>query len=158
MAERILIPLDGSSLGEAALEYVNSFIAKLSPETQVSVILFHVVIEPKTAVDSYYGNLNYFDLPNSKEKMDELKKESQMYLVRLAKKISGDNIEVENQLVEGDDPAEEIIKAEQKFECDLVAMSTHGRSGFSRWAFGSVTDKVLRGGSVPVLMVRAQES
>ena len=39
---------------------------------------------------------------------------------------------------------------------DLIAMSTHGRSGLSRWAFGSVTDKVLRrGGTVPIVMVKA---
>ena len=51
--------------------------------------------------------------------------------------------------------ADEIIKAEEDVNADLVAMSTHGRAGISRWGFGSVTDKVLRGGKVPVLMVRA---
>ncbi|MBA7643518.1 hypothetical protein ES703_51249 [subsurface metagenome] len=51
--------------------------------------------------------------------------------------------------------AEEIIKAADEAKADLVAMSTHGRSGFRRWAFGSVTDKVLRAGKVPVLMARA---
>ena len=42
-----------------------------------------------------------------------------------------------------------------EIKADLIAMSTHGRSGISRWAFGSVTDKVLRGGNKPVLIVRA---
>jgi len=51
--------------------------------------------------------------------------------------------------------AEEIIKAADEVNADLVAMSTHGRHGFSRWAFGSVTDRVLRGGKVPILLVRA---
>ena len=51
--------------------------------------------------------------------------------------------------------ADEIIKASEELNVDLIAMSTHGRSGISRWAFGSVTDRVLRGGSKPVLMVRA---
>ena len=53
--------------------------------------------------------------------------------------------------------AEEIIKAEADLDVDLIAMSTHGRRGISRWAFGSVTEKVLRGGSVPVLVVRAKK-
>ena len=57
----------------------------------------------------------------------------------------------------GQSPAEEIIKAEEEYNADLVAMSTHGRAGISRWAFGNVTDKVLRGGKVPVLMVRAPQ-
>ncbi len=52
-------------------------------------------------------------------------------------------------------PAEEIIKAADEINAGIIAMSTHGRSGLSRWAFGSVTDKILRGASVPVLVVRA---
>ncbi len=55
-------------------------------------------------------------------------------------------------------PADEIIKAEVEVNADLVAMSTHGRSGISRFAVGSVADKVLRGGTVPVLMVRASKA
>ena len=53
--------------------------------------------------------------------------------------------------------AEEIIKVADENNIDLVAMSTHGRSGLGQWAFGSVTAKVLRGGHTPVLMVRASE-
>ena len=51
--------------------------------------------------------------------------------------------------------ADEIVKAADEINADIIAMSTHGRSGLSRWAFGSVTDKVLRGGNKPVLVVRA---
>jgi nucleotide-binding universal stress UspA family protein len=53
--------------------------------------------------------------------------------------------------------AEEIIKLEEKTNADLVAMSTHGRRGLSKWVFGSVTEKVLRAGKVPVLVVRAKK-
>ncbi len=49
-----------------------------------------------------------------------------------------------------------IIKAAEETKAGLVAMSTHGRSGISRWALGSVTDKVLRhGGNIPILTVKA---
>jgi nucleotide-binding universal stress UspA family protein len=51
--------------------------------------------------------------------------------------------------------AEEIIKAADEIQANIIAMSSHGRSGLSRWAFGSVTDRVLRGGSQPVLVVKA---
>ena len=54
--------------------------------------------------------------------------------------------------------AEEIINLADATKADLVAMSTHGRSGLSQWAFGSVTAKVLRGGHTPVLMVRARKA
>jgi len=160
MSERILVPLDGSSLGEAALEYVNSFIEKLCPETKVTVVLFHVVhnIDINVNMGSYYGEFMSVDPRFTAEEMDNLKKRSQLYLTRASKMLKGSNIEVKNVIVEGVNPAEEIIKAENVYECDLIAMSTHGRGGFSRWAFGSVTDKVLRGGTVPVLLVRAKDS
>ena len=51
--------------------------------------------------------------------------------------------------------AEEIIKLSDEIEADVVAMSTHGRSGVSRWAFGSVTGEVLHAGNTPILLVRA---
>jgi len=54
--------------------------------------------------------------------------------------------------------AEEIITYAEENNIDLIAMSTHGRSGIGRWVFGSVTDKVLHAGDVPVLTVRASKS
>jgi nucleotide-binding universal stress UspA family protein len=51
--------------------------------------------------------------------------------------------------------ADEIIRFADEIQADIVAMSTHGRSGISRWAFGSTADKVLHAGNIPVLLVRA---
>ncbi len=50
--------------------------------------------------------------------------------------------------------ADRIIDYAKENAIDLIAMSTHGRSGISRWVFGSVTDKVLHAGDIPVLVVR----
>jgi nucleotide-binding universal stress UspA family protein len=52
------------------------------------------------------------------------------------------------------DPGEEILEAAAETDCDLIAMTTHGRSGPSRWVFGSVTAKVLRSAPIPLLVVR----
>ena len=52
------------------------------------------------------------------------------------------------------DPAEEILKSSEERPTDLIAMATHGRSGPSLWAFGSVTSKVLRGATAPMMVVR----
>lgn len=155
MAERILVPLDGSSLGEAALTYVNSFISNLSPGTEVTVVLFHVITTLTHQLDVHSGGVGTVIVPYTAEEVENMKQESRMYLTRAAKALQESGVEVKNHIVVGNNPAEEIIKAEQECGCDLVAMSTHGRSGLSRWAFGSVTDKVLRGGSAPVLLVRA---
>ena len=53
-------------------------------------------------------------------------------------------------------PADEILTFAGKVDADLIAMSTHGRSGISRWVFGSVADRLLHGASCPVLLVRAK--
>lgn len=155
MAKHILIPLDGSSLGEAALEYVNDFIAGISPESPVTVTLFHVITTLTHQLDVHSGGVGTVIIPYTPEEIDTMKSESRMYLARAAKKLKECGVDVKTQIVLGNNPAEEIVRAESELECDLVAMSTHGRSGLSRWAFGSVTDKVLRAGKVPVIMVRA---
>jgi nucleotide-binding universal stress UspA family protein len=155
MAENILVPLDGSDLGEAALEYVDTFIKSLSPRTNVTVTLLHVITTLTHQLDVHSGGVGTVIVPYTTEEIDKMKSESRMYLTRASKSLQSSSVEIRNQIVVGNDPAEEIIKAEVDLGCNLVAMSTHGRSGLSRWAFGSVTDKVLRGGSVPVLLVRA---
>lgn len=157
MAERILVPLDGSSLGEQALEYVNTLISQLSPKTKVTVVLLHVISSKNARMQDYQEDFIAVDTRFSEEEMEELKKKFDVYFTRVSKKLQGDNIEVKHEIVEGENPAEEIIAAEARCECDLVVMTTHGRSGLSRWAFGSVTEKVLRAGSVPVMLVRANK-
>ncbi|MCF7941989.1 MAG: universal stress protein [Spirochaetia bacterium] len=158
MAEKILVPLDGSALGEAALDYVRDFIQGLSPETQVTVVLMHVITTLTHQLDVHSGGVGTVIIPYTDEETENMKKDSRLYLARVSKKFSDLKVEVKTHVVQGDNPAEEIVKAEEELSCDLVAMSTHGRSGLSRWAFGSVTDKVLRAGSVPVLMVRAHRT
>lgn len=54
----------------------------------------------------------------------------------------------------GGDPAEEILRAAVEESAGLVAITTHGRSGVGRWALGSVTEKVLRAATIPLLVVR----
>lgn len=158
MAETILVPLDGSSLGEAALAYVNTLIDRFAPEKPVTVILMHVITTLTHQLDVHSGGVGTVIVPYTEEETESMKKESRAYLARAAKQLQHEHVVVKTHIVQGENPAEEIVQAEEEFSCDLVAMSTHGRSGLSRWAFGSVTDKVLRAGTVPVLMVRAKKS
>jgi len=50
--------------------------------------------------------------------------------------------------------AETIIEFAQQNAVDIIAIATHGRSGISRWAFGSVADKLVRSSPIPILIVR----
>ena len=72
------------------------------------------------------------------------------YLSQLADKLKKEGIAVQTVVAHGV-PADEILNYTQNNQVDLIIMSTHGRSGVSRWAFGSVTDKVLRHSTVAVL-------
>jgi nucleotide-binding universal stress UspA family protein len=76
------------------------------------------------------------------------------YLGRVEKKMKAKGIPVRSEVLMGN-PAESITKFAEKENIELIVMSSHGRSGPSRWALGSVTDKVFRACCVPILMVRA---
>ena len=60
-------------------------------------------------------------------------------------------------IIEGS-PHVEIVQFAEGNQVDLIVMSTRGQSGLSRWLMGSVADRVVRGASVPVLLVRASKN
>ncbi len=154
MSERILIPLDGSKLGEAALHYVEGLVSRVSPGAGVKVTLFHVITTLGHDVKirgSWAANI---PVPHNESELEQMKADAMKYLEAVGEKLRTNGANVSYKVSIGQNPAGEIIKAEKEVKADLVAMSAHGRTGLSHWALGSVTDKVLRGGKVPVLMVR----
>lgn len=153
MNERILVPLDGSKVGEAALPYVDELISKLSPEMKVEIIVFQVVSSMTYYVDA--GEVGT-QIPYTEKEMDQIKKRALDYLAKASEGLTSRGVSVQFRVAVGN-AAEEIIKAADELDVDLVAMSTHGRSGLSRWAFGSITDRVLRGGNKPILVARASK-
>lgn len=151
MSEKILIPLDGSALGEAALRHVEERVSKLALGKKTEVVLFQVITSLTHTVAA--GD-SAVEIPYTESELEQIKKRTMDYLNEAGEGLRGKGAVVECKVVFGTSSAGEIIKAEEEVGADMVAMSTHGRHGLSRWAFGSVTDKVLRGGKVPVLMVR----
>jgi len=151
MDEKILVPLDGSKVGEAALPYVEELVSKLAPEVKVEVTLLQVV--PSLTHHVVAGGAD-FQAPYTPKELEQIKKKAADYLDKTGEGLRSKGAKVKTKVAVGG-AAEEIIKAADKVDADLIAMSTHGYSGIGRWAFGSVTDKVLRGGTKPMLMVRA---
>ena len=82
--------------------------------------------------------------------------EAEAYLKTVANRLNDRGI-VPRIVVTIGDAAEEIIKLSDKIPVDLVAMSTHGRSGISRWTLGSVASKVLHAGTTQLMLLRSQE-
>lgn len=153
MAEKILVPLDGSRVGEAALPYVVELVAKLLPEPKVEVTLIQVLSSLSHYIVAGEESVR---IPYTEQEMEQMKKQASQYLRNAGESLrkKGANTKVR---VSVGDAADEIIKAADEINADIIAMSSHGRSGFSRWAFGSVTDRVLRGGNRPVLVVKASK-
>ena len=151
MYERILVPLDGSKAGGAALPHVEALVSKMTPGTKVEVTLLQVIT---SLTHRFAAGEAITDVPYTEEEMEQIKQKAKNYLDKAGEGLRSKGAIVSSELRTGH-AAEEIIKVADEIKADLVAMSTHGRSGLSRWAFGSVTDKVLRGASVPVAVVRA---
>jgi nucleotide-binding universal stress UspA family protein len=150
MFNKILAPLDGSPMAECVFPYLLKM-SKDSANTQV--ILFSVCEPPKISSD--YAA----DMPRTWEQhVEDLTKYSQgqcsLYVKDAEKKLKEmglKNLKIESRL---GDPAKEIVDYASQNDIDLIVMASHGRSGPSRWAYGSVADKVFRSTCVPVLMVR----
>jgi len=153
MYERIIVPLDGSEVGEAALPYVEALISKLSPEVKVEVTLLQVL--SPSAPDVVVGAEGYA-VAYTEEQITETTKKTMDYLNKAGEALRNKGVTVVVKVAIGN-AADEIKKASDEINADLIAMSTHGRSGLSRLAFGSIADRVLRGENKPILLVRASK-
>ena len=151
MYEKILIPLDGSRVGEAALSVIEELISKFSPELKVEVILLRVITSLTHWVVAGEASA---PVSYTERELDFIQQSDLDYLEKTGAALRNKGVTVVTRVSTGN-AAEEILKAADEIGADMIAMSTHGRSGFSRLAFGSVTSKILRAASIPVLTVRA---
>jgi nucleotide-binding universal stress UspA family protein len=156
--EKILVPLDGSKIGEAALPYVEELLNSFQPEKKVEVTLIRVVVDLTHMIIATGGLGQAISIPYTESELEQLKQEAMAYLNKVGESLKKNKgVVVKSVVRKGANAADEILKASDEIKADLIAISTHGRSGLSRWAFGSIADKILRGGNTPVLMVRAKK-
>src|SRR6476469_461536 len=148
MTSYILVPLDGSSLAEAALPSATA----LARATASTLILLRVV-PPLTMIEPMGGAVYPGDaFWDAYEHEPEVARE---YVSKVAANLRHDGIAVQTRVAYGE-PAACILEHISAFPTiNYVAMGTHGRSGLGRIFFGSVAEKVLRLSTVPVLLVRS---
>lgn len=151
MYEKILVPLDGSKVGEAALPYVEKLSDMFQPKIRIEIIILQVISDLTHYVVAGEASAA---VPYNDKELELLKIKSLKYLQSIVREMKGKKRQYTVEVAFGN-AASEIINVAEKVNADLIAMSTHGRSGITRWAFGSVTDRVLREGKRPVFMVRA---
>lgn len=150
MYKKILVPLDGSKLAECALPYAEG-LAKGCGTEEVILVSVTERVQGYRTVEDPGQPMGLRMIPEAGGKKD---KQAQRYLGRIAKAMETKGIKVGTEVLLGN-PAEEIATYAKHPGCDIIVMSSHGRSGPSRWTHGSVADKVLRASCVPVLMIRA---
>jgi nucleotide-binding universal stress UspA family protein len=143
---KLLVPLDGSKASEVVIPHVSELASKLKAE----VVLFQVVA-PSYFVYAIPGEAVL--QPHSPEDLQNMIEHSKFYLDKVGAEFRDKGIETTSEVGIGG-PAEEIIRIADEMHVDMVAMSTHGHSSISLWAFGSNADKVLHAGNTPVLLVR----
>ncbi len=136
MLQRILVPLDGSALAESVLTQVRQVLLQKDSDVLLVRVLQH---PPSSEADTM-------------EPMEILRESAADYLKSIENGLASQGARVRSRVVEGF-PASAILETAKTEDATLIAMSTHGRTGLSRWVFGSVTEKVLRASPVPVLAV-----
>ena len=146
MYTRMLIPVDGSKTAEHVLPYARTLARTLEIPVELMEVMNiaevgkHIPIERASHLDT---------------RLAEVESRSEQYLHQLAATFPGTAIKC---TVERGRPEEVIIEKAAADKTTLIAMATHGRSGMSRWLLGSIAEKVLRGATNPLLLVRANET
>ncbi len=148
MYKKVLVPLDGSGLAECVLPHVESVAQGCGTESITLLRVFE-----SNPFRRLYG-AQVFSEEEEGKILKEHKKSAKDYLDEVAKgiKFKGN---IKTELISAEAEAEAIADYATKNDVDLIVIATHGRSGISRWMWGSVADRVLRSTCVPVLMIRA---
>jgi nucleotide-binding universal stress UspA family protein len=137
----LLVPLDGSALAEQSLGQAAAIARATGAE--IDVVMVH---QPR-------ARDGYGDAPDD----DRAWNDEHGYLETIASElVAGGSIRVSHSMLSGD-PEEMISRRAADIEADLIVITSHGRTGFSRTWFGSVADGLVRRGPAPVLILRPIE-
>jgi nucleotide-binding universal stress UspA family protein len=147
---KILVPVDYSGCSRAALEHA----AMLAKSFNATIDLLYVweapaFVAPEAMVGAAGTTQTLAQLASD---------QAQAAMREFAARAKEDGIEVAGTRVEQGDPSNTIVAVAEEGGYDLVAMGTHGRSGFAHLLLGSVAEKVVRRSTRPVLTVRSTET
>jgi nucleotide-binding universal stress UspA family protein len=139
MFERVLLPLDGSELAETAIPYVRDLAGQLGAE----VYLLHAC--PSEHQSHRHMHQIY---------MDNMAESLKLWIRKNSK--PGQEPKIQAEVILGD-PIQVIFDYIKQKSISIVALTSHGTSGFREWAMGSVADKVVRRAGIPTLLIRVKE-
>jgi nucleotide-binding universal stress UspA family protein len=144
MYKRILVPLDGSKLAEQAIPHA----ATLAEQFGAEIVLLKVLGPLPDPSMAGRGVVRSAEAASAQLARD--------YLEVVAANLRDQAIPTQTGTIEGK-PYIEIVRFAENHEIDLIVMSTRGYSGLSRWLLGSVADRVVRGATIPLLLVQVRD-
>jgi nucleotide-binding universal stress UspA family protein len=142
--QRILVPLDGSSVSEAILRAV----IPLAHLMHATVTLLRVV-EPVSVADV---SPHRYATRLSERLLQDMCSDVELYLKQVAARLFAEGIAVQTQVIVAAYPARAILNEAHLLAADLLAMTTRGRGGLARLLLGSTADKVVHAATIPVLL------
>jgi nucleotide-binding universal stress UspA family protein len=145
MYKKILVPLDGSKNAEAVLPHAKA----LAYSEGAEIVLLNAASNPAL-------EFAFADPAIAARAVAEEETGGKKYMAELEKKLKTEGYRVSAYIREGA-AADVILKIADEIGADIIAMSTHGRTGPSRWLMGSVAERVVRNSKHPVLLIRATE-
>ena len=128
---RVLVPLDGSRLGDAIVAHVRRLATREGEPVEVTLL---------TTIEAW----------ESEQQQATRRQELLAHHQELLDLLRAEGVPALSQVMVATDPAQQIVESALTHKADLIAMSSHGRSGLQRWRRGSVAERVLRAATVPV--------
>ena len=144
MFKSILLPIDGSELSEkataTAIQFARLNQAGIVAVTVVQPLPLAPVGDGSVMVDGQFGT--------------ELQDAARAHIDAAGAAISAAGIPFQGLIMMSASPSDEIVEAAKKYNCDIILMASHGRTGLDKLLLGSETQKVLTHCTIPVLIVR----
>ena len=142
--QRLLVPLDGSQRAGSALTMAAAF----AEAYQAELLLVHVVSKPEMA---RHMPLSQEDEALAKRFIERNQEEGSKYLEQTQAHLPANT---QTRLLVSDNVAAAIQNVSEQEQIDLLVLSAHGYSGEALWPYGSITNRFITNGTVPLLIVQ----
>jgi len=142
MYRRILVPLDGSPLAEAALPHAQA----LAKSEDAEIIILRVPIVPD---ERFISNSPDFASAVAKK----IEREARAYVNEEVSRLKSEGVKKVWGFTRDGPVPDTILAVAKETGADMIVMSTHGRTGFSRWLMGSVADRVVHCAHIPAMLI-----
>lgn len=138
MFRKIFVPLDGSRFAENALPFAVSLATRFDAE-----LMLAQVVEPR-----------YTEMFATVSALDRLAaRDAGMYLANIQRWLADQGVRSRYKVICDQPVAAQLLAYAKRWSAEAIVLSTHGRSGLSRWMLGSIAEQIVRGATAPVLLV-----